>query len=267
MATIHENAGNTEYWMLHALRTIEKLYGHAVSPYAKGEDLLSFGRNELVGTTKATLAHQPTGIVHETYVASNLINSIISTSTADGESVLVEGHTILGGVFTRVTQTITLNGRTKVALTTALARVDQVHNDSATELAGVVSVTETDTYTNGVPDTAALVHLQIGAGEQHSEKCATTTSDGEYWILQGFHGDTLEKTASFAEIHFECRLKGKVFIDLLMKGTTNGYGAVHNFNPYMIVPPNSDIRLAAIADGASTDISGAMHGVLASIIS
>jgi len=255
-----------DYWMRHALNVIHKQYGHEVSVYNKSKDLLKFGRNELVGTAEATIQHQPAGILHESFVSSNLINTIISTNVNDGEVVVVEGHTISGGVFTFVTQSVTLNGRTAVALGTALARVSRCYNDDSTELQGVISITETDTYASGVPATPAKVHLQMGEGEQNSEKAATTLEDGNYWIVQGFYGDVLEKTSAFAEIHFECRLPGKVFVDLLMKSAGTSHHAMQKFKPYLIIPPNSDIRLTAVADGANTDVSGGIQGVLATVV-
>lgn len=255
-----------DFWIGHAMDVIENEFGQTVDIAGKSKDLLKFGRNHLVGTSLATIQHQPAGVLHETYVSTNLINSIISTATADGESVIVEGHTISDGVFTFVTQTITLNGRTKVALSTALARVTRVVNDDSTLLAGAVSVTETDTYTLGDPDTDALVHLQIDAGEQQSEKASTTISNLDYWIVTGFYADIMDKTAAFAEVHLECRLKGKVFIDINMKAVTDSNDSDFLYKPYLIIPPNSDIRLVAKADGASTDISGGIQGFLASVV-
>lgn len=39
----------------------------------------------------------------------------------------------------------------------------------------------------------------------------------------------------------------------------------HLFHPYFIVPPNSDVRLIAVASSASTDVSGSIQGYLAEI--
>jgi len=255
-----------DYWIQHAIDLIFNNYGDKVSVYDSAKDIIQFGRNEKVGTSEATLSHMPTGVLTESYVSSNLINSIISTDAGDTETVLLHGHTVSNGVFTYVEQSVVLNGQTKVALTTDLARVNFLLNDSSTELAGVISVTETDTYSSGVPATAAKVHLQVGAGNQRSDKAAATVSDGEYLILEGFYGDILSKSSAFAEIHLQVRLKGKVFVSEIMKSSSDGHDARHNFMPFFIVLPNSDVRVTAIADGVNTDISGGIHGVLASVV-
>lgn len=250
--------------ILHAIDVIKETYGDTVSVQDKKKDLLKFGRNELVGTSTATVMTLPAGEVHETYVASNLINSIISDA-ADTVDVIVEGHTISGGNFTFVTQTATLTGTTVVALGTALARVSRVYNNNSTDLVGSVYVTETDTYTAGVPDTATKVHLTVSAGHNQSEKAATTLSSVDYWLLTSVFGDILEKTASFVNVELEVRLSGKVFRHKVNLGVSNSHSH-HPFNPLLIVPKNADVRLVASADGANTDVSGGMQGYLASVV-
>ncbi len=269
----HENVNSIDnslvsqdYWVQHAIKVIQAKYGVIVSVDSKNEDLLKFGRNKLVGTVAATIMQQPAGILHESYVSDNLINSIISTSAADTQDIIINGHTISGGVFTEVSQSVTLSGQSAVALTTPLARSNRSYNNNSTELVGVISITETDTYTAGVPDTDAKVHLQIAAGDQQSNKCAIVTSDDTFLIATRFYADVLDKTAASAEAHMEVRLIGKVFREIIMKSTSNSHEANHEFKPYHIIPNNSDIRLSAIADGANTDISGGMEGVFVKVI-
>jgi hypothetical protein len=152
-------------WIEHAKRVILADYGDTVTLEAKNKDLLKFGRHLAVQTTSTTLMTLPTGIYNETYVSTNIITSIVSTAAGDTESVVVEGHTVSGGDFTFVSQTISLTGQTAATLATALARVTRVYNSDSTELTGTVSVCETDTYSSGVPDTPAGVHCQIRAGK------------------------------------------------------------------------------------------------------
>jgi len=252
-----------DYWLLHAIQVIASTYGDEVSIRSKNKDLHKFGRNELIGTTKATIQQQPAGVLHETYVSSNLINTIISTSGSDTEEVIIEGFTIDGNNdFTFIKQTLSLTGQTAKALTTNLARVVRVYNNDSTELVGVISVTETDTYTAGVPATNSKVHLQMGAGAQQSAKCSTTISSDDYLILTSLYGDILSKTAAFAEIQLEIRNKGKVFRTITFKGASDGHDAERGFKPYLIIPPNSDIRITAVAGSANTDIAAGIEGIL-----
>lgn len=257
-----------DYWIQHAIETIFTDTGDLVSVDEKRKDLLKFGRNELTGTSLTTIQHQPAGILHETYVTSNLINSVISTSVADTQDIIVEGHTTADGglTFTFVEQPLTLNGQTSVALTTPLARVVKGYNDNSTELAGVISFTETDTYTAGVPDTDTKVHMQINAGQQVSEKCATTISSEDYWIVTSIYGDMLKKAAGFAEVDFQVRKSGKVFSTHIDISCSDGARGEHEFKPYFIVPKNSDVRLSALASAASTDVAGGIQGVLAKVV-
>jgi hypothetical protein len=248
--------------MEHAKRIIFSDYGDSVSLEAKNKDLLKFGRNENVQTTSTTLMTLPASTYNETFVSTNIITSIISTSAADGEEVTIEGHTVSGGDFTFVNQTKTLTGQTVATLGTALARVTRVYNSDATELAGVVSVTENDTYSSGVPDTASKVHLQIRAGQQQSEKAATTLSSVDYWVVTSFYADMLEKTAASADVDLEIRLSGGVFRQVADVSCSESHRGVFEFKPYLIVPPNSDVRLRARASANDKDISGGIHGAL-----
>ncbi len=86
-----------DYNIYHAIDIINDTYGVNVSVENKKKDLLKFGRNPLVGTTRATIMDLPTGVLHETYVSTNAITTISSSSTSDTRQVTVEGHTISGG--------------------------------------------------------------------------------------------------------------------------------------------------------------------------
>lgn len=249
-------------WIEHAKRVIFADDGVQVSLEAKDKDLLKFGRNKLCNTTKSTIMTLPVGIDNETYVASDLITTIISDNAGDTEDVKVEGHTISGGVFTFVAQTVTLTGQTAVTLATPLARVSRVVNVDSTDLTGRIYVCETDTFTSGVPDTDAGVHLIIEAGLNNSEKGATTLSDSDYWVITGFYSDCLEKVSTFGTIHLEVQEAGGVFINKIDISTSTGSRGEHIFKPYLIVKPNSDIRLRVSASAAGKDFSGGLQGSL-----
>lgn len=251
-------------WVEHAIEIIKADDGVDVSLEAKNKDLLKFGRNKLVGVSKTTLMTLPTGTDNEVLLTANDINSIISNNAGDTETVRVEGHTTSDGglTFVFVAQNAILNGQTVVPLATPLARVSRVVNVSATDLTGRVYVTETDTYTAGVPDTDSKVHLIVEAGLNNSEKAATTLSNADYWVVTGFYGDCLEKTSNFGILHLEVRESGKTFSNKIdISATTNSRGN-HEFKPYLIVKPNSDIRLRVTSGTASKDFSGGIQGAL-----
>lgn len=239
-------------------------YGDVVSVAEKGKSLLKFGNNPLVQTSPSTLMTLPVGEVHETYVSSNLITHFASSSGSDTGSMVVEGHTISGGLFTFVTQTVTLAGQTKTALTTPLARVSRAYNSSATDWVGAIYIAEDDTFTSGVPQTATKIHLTVVAGENQSDKAATTISNQDYYFVTEFSGDFLKKAAGFAEVHLEIREAGGVFrsVSHLAISSSNNTNQL-TFIPYLIVKKNSDIRIVADADTNNTEVAGQMQGYLA----
>ena len=257
------------YWMEHARNIIYQNYGDEVSIEEKGKDLIKYGRSEQVQTaTSTTLMTLPTGTFNESYVSTNSITTISSSSASDTEVVKVEGHTVDGnGDFTFVVQSITLTGQTQATLTTPLARCARLYNNGTNDLVGDIYVYQDDTSTAGVPNTGSKVHCEIRAGQNQSEKASTTLSQYDYWIVHGVYGDVLEKTAANAEIDLEIRLKGGVFRKAFDFSASNTSGGTFRIGrPYIIVPPNSDIRLRAKASANGTIVSGGIFGVLAKII-
>jgi len=257
----------TDYWLRHAARVIETTYGDTIDFYAKGKDLLKFGRNKLVNTTKSTLMTLPTGIDNEVLLSSNLITQISSSSGSDTGEVKIEGHTSSDGLtFTFVVQTVTLTGQTAATLSTPLCRVSRVVNNGSTDLVGNIYVTETDTLMAGVPDTDSKVHIIVNAGLNNSEKAATTVSSADYYIITGFYADCLEKTSAYGIIHLEVREPGKTFINKIDIESSTSDSGDHRFQPYLIVPKNSDVRIRISASAAGKDFSGGFEGVLASVV-
>lgn len=249
----------------HAIKVIKDTYGDVVS--IKPKDLLKFGRNTLVGTSWATVASQPAGVLEETFATTNAISHFSSASTSDdGEEMVVEGHTVDGsGNFTFVAQTVTLDGRTETALTTPLARVTRVYNNGATNWVGPIYVYEDDTVSNGVPQTDAKIHLQTPAAENGSFKGATTISNNDYWIITSVSGSVNKKQTRAVDIELQIRMKGKTFrtvyeFAVASTGTTT---FEKQFSPMIIVPSNADVRLRAISSDTNTEVAGSINGYLA----
>ena len=260
---------STNYWIDRAVSNILGDFGDNVSVVNKNKNLLKFGRNSSVGnsnlTTLMTLAGSE---INETYVSSNLITTISSSSSSDTQTVSVEGHTISGSDLTFVIQSVTLNGQNQVTLTTPLARCTRITNNGSTDLIGSVYAYQNDTTTNGVPDTDNLVHCIIPAGSNQTEKASTSISSSDYWIVTEVYADILDRsTAAKAEIDLEVRRMGGVFKPVLKLSAGSNFSADHKFEPYLVIPKNSDVRLRAISDSAQgRDVSGGIEGLLAIII-
>lgn len=250
-----------------ALNRIYADYSVNVSVKNKAKNLLKFGRCENIGTSLGTIWFTGQDDADETYVAddTNSIDSISSSSASDTEVVTIEGHTMASGDRTFVSQTATLNGQTKVTLSTALNRVTRCyHNgESSTDLVGEIYIYEDTTISSGKPTDTTKIHLTIDAGKNQSEKCATTLSSTDYWIITTFRCSVLKKTAAYADCQLEWRSVGGVFREIEDITASNVAAGIFQFNPYMIVPANADVRLRAVADSASTEVSGSIQGYLA----
>ena len=270
MTTAVNNA-SLDHPLSWVIREIEKQYGASVTGFDNTRGLHKFGRNEAVGASKATLMTLPGTELNETYVnianATNYITTISSSSTADGETVEITGHTVSSGTLTRVTQNITLTGQTQATLGTPLARVERAYNTSATNLAGTVYVYENDTSASGVPGTDAKVHLMIPAGAQQSRKAALSTANNEYLVIPRYMASTLERAQNiFANIKLETRAANGVWRQRSEIAAASGAAVRREFNPYFIIPPNSDIRLTAISSAAGTDVEGEIDGYYLTVI-
>ena len=271
MATADKaSAGNADPWIEHAKRVISSTYSQDVSLEAKDKDLLKYGRTKIAQTTETGIEHLPAGVLTEVFSTTNDITSIISTSSSDTTTVSVEGHTVVGtGVdskFTFLIQEATLTGQTVVLLDTPLARCTRVEASSTSALVGVISVCEDDTYSSGVPQTAAGVHIQIFAGESKSSKCSTTIEDNNYWLITSCRADCLEKTATFGVVHLEIRRAGKVFIETTIASCNDTHALIEEFKPYIIVPPNSDVRMTVTANANGKDFTAFMEGPLLKVV-
>lgn len=264
-------------WITHAIQNIEADYGVTVSLEAKNKDLLKFGRCNMIKTANLmqTVEIYPTGgtLENETFVTTNAIDSIVSSSTADiaansSSDVTIEGHTVSGGVYTFVTQPAVLAGQTPVLLTTPLARVTRVYNNDSADFTGSISVYESavTTITAGVPSAGYTgVHLTTRAGKNNSEKCSTTLSDSDYWVVTGVYGDVITKSSEDIEFEFQVRLKDKVFRTWFEFTAKDGTGTFRSAAPYIVIPPNSDIRIRAANDGTvagDCEVSAGIFGAL-----
>lgn len=270
----------------HAENVIFSTYGDTVSVAEKKKSLNKFG-GTTVGTSFTTVQTFQGSEINETYVSTNLIDSISSSSAADtSKTYTIEGHTIDGsGNLTFVVQDATTNasdGRTKVTLGTPLARATRLYlkdsgtfNSPQTAGAGVIYVyDDTGGVTNGVPNTAAATKIMLAAGSTQSLKASTSTSSQDYWIITSFSAtiEELAPSADYVEFRIEWRRidTGGAWRPLgrelvVLKGGTPANP--EPFNPYRIIPKNSDIRIVARSNTGTADVYAEAEGYLAVITS
>jgi len=256
--------------LVQAEREIYRTFGDMVSIDAKAKSLIKFGKSApLTADTMATV--WTVNNSHETYVSTNTIDSISSSSIADGEEIYIEGHTVTGTgfdqKFTFVTQIINLNGQTRVVLPIPLARVSVVINNNGSLLQGRVVVYENTALTNGVPIDLTKIHIDIPLGFQESFKGATTFSDTDYYILTGGFGGVSGKQAAAVDFYLETRLAGRVFVQGAA-ASANSVGSNWNINldPAIIIPRNADIRIIAESDSNNAVVFGSFQGYLAKVV-
>lgn len=255
-----------------AEREIFVTYGDTVSTFQKGKTLLKFGRNVDLDTGVRETVWSVGG--NETYVSTNIIDTISSSSASDTQEIVIEGHTVSGSgtnqIFTFVIQTATLNGQNKVTLATPLARVSRAYDNSSSALVGDVYVYEDTTITGGVPTDTTKVHIEIVGtlGDTQSFKCATTFSNTDYFICTGGFASIRKVTSAAVDFILEVRRPGGLFrpvAQISLNSSGVGFADVR-FDPYTIIPKNSDIRITAESGTNNVAVDAAFQGYIAEVI-
>lgn len=254
--------------LVQAEREIYRQFGEVVSIQNKAKSLVKFGKSAALTTGSLQTVWTVGG--NETYVSTNTIDSISSSAIADTQEIYIEGHTVSGSgenqKFTFVSQVISLDGRTRVALPTPLARVSMAYNNNGSLLTGRVAVYENTALTNGIPTDVSKIHIDIPLGLQESFKAATTFSDKDYFILTGGFGSVSLKQAGTADFYVEIREVGKIFRQVAAISATNGAPWVVDLDPAVIIPKNCDVRVRVESSNNNVVVFTSFKGYLAKVI-
>jgi hypothetical protein len=254
--------------LVQAEREIHRQFGEFVSIHNKAKTLVKFGKSAALPTGSLQTVWTVGG--NETYVSTNIIDSISSSSVDDAEEIYIEGHTVTGTgrdqKFSFVAQTVTLNGRTRVALPIPLARVSQAYNNNGTPLVGRVVVYEDTALTNGVPTDVSKIHIDIPIGLQESFKAATTFSDNDYFICTGGFGSVSLKQDGAADFYLEIREAGKIFRQVAAISATSSSPWVIDLDPAVIIPKNCDVRIRVETSANGVIVFGSLKGYLAKVV-
>lgn len=263
-----------------AERVVFSTYNDRVSVFEKAKNLNKFGTNSVVGTTLETVAQLQGATANETFVSTNIIDSIVSSSSSDTtQTITIEGHTIDGsGNLTFVVQSAALNGQTEVTLATPLARATRAlvansgtFNVTPAALVGTVYVYDnTDGITAGVPDTPAATKVLINSGETQSQKCSTAVSSGDYWFISSFEAGIGEAGGAANRVEFRIEVR-----DIMNGGPWRPLGRDITVDvdqsspppsepkPFLIVPKNHDVRVRAKTDSSTAAVYAELRGYLA----
>jgi len=255
-----------------AQEEIFSLYGDRVSISSKMRSLNIFGRNEAIGASRATIMELQGAETVEALQTTNSIDRIISDDAAFTGIVVIEGHTISGGILTFVKQEATLNGQTAVILATPLARATRIEykrgDGNALAATKKIYVYENGATTAGVPDTDSAVHLQMQEKYGRSQKAQTAISNDEYWIITKIYAGVLRKTSAVSNIEVRTGFVGdplQTALELPASSTGSQFTDFPLGNGFMIVPKNHDLLIAANASIANVEIVAGAFGYLASV--
>ena len=169
-------------------------------------------------------------LMNYVYSTTADIDSISSSDSGDTQDIEVQGLDTNGDL---VTQTVTLNGQTRVALTTSLLRVFRAKNVGSTNLAGHVFVYVNGALTGGVPNTNADIRAVIQPENNQTEMALYTIPSGKKGYICGWYVNSAGASRS-AEylIKIKARPDGQVF-QLKHKATMEDYpGLNHKYCMY-----------------------------------
>lgn len=243
---------------------IRLTYGHRVEFGRKSLQQFGLATDLPAGlNTEITSLNQ-----NEIYLTDNLIDSISSSNAADTDNITIEGMQLVDGDFVFVTQQVVLQGQTRVALPTPLARATRGSYDSSSDdLTGDVYVYENTALTAGVPTDLTKAHLKIDAAENVSLKAGIALAANNYFILFDSWAYVTKKQVAVVDVKLRIRRLGEVFKTRYI-GSLNSDVQLHfehRETPYRIIRPNSDVIMLANPSVTGVSVSAGFDGVYADI--
>ena len=191
-------------------------------------------------------------IMQYTYSTTADIDSIISTDKGDTVDIEIQG---LDSSYDVVTQTITLTGQTRAALTTSLIRVFRMKNVGTTNLAGIVSCYVNSAAPGGVVTTKANVRAIINNGNNQTLMAIYTIPAGYTGYMRDWYAATaggVKDTTNIIRLY--ARPFGKVFqLKHVSAVTTTGTSQIQ----YKYEEPEIFAEKTDIVMRANTDVSAA----------
>jgi len=266
-------------WIAEALRRFsssyeDKIGNRRLDILGKAKSVYKFGRNtDMTSGELATI--WDVGPANETYLdagsgtSSNLIDRVSSSNASDAQGLRVEGHYLsAANTFHFVALRATLNGQTPVDLANAtvlsdlkgewssynkLARVSRMANlgDTADLAGDVYCYQNGQTVTSGVPQDLTLTHAKIRGtdGLNQTNKCATTISNEDFGILTACRAGVARSVAAFVDYTIEIAERPNIFREraLGISSRDSGFTPIFSEPPFIVLPPNTDIRVRGTA--------------------
>jgi len=137
----------------------------------------------------------------------------------------------------------------------------------AVALVGAVYAYTSATLSGGVPQTADAIKAVILAGQQTTEKCATSISSVDYWVITDYVAamPRAQGTSSGADIDIEVRELAGVFrpvgLEIALE-RSNHPVEIGQFATPLIIPSNADVRMVMTATASNTAVQAHINGFL-----
>jgi len=246
----------------HAIQEIFQTFGDTVQTGRK--TLFKFGVNANLGTSQTVINYLGIDPVRP---STNSITHFSSDDAADTQTLRVEGMTISGSELTFTVQNITLNGQTKTALTTPLARVTRIANVTVgqSSTAGDVYIYEDGTVSGGIPTNLATVGNVMPASDQSTLYAGTSVASTNYFLATRWKAHVARKTAAFVDLRFQIAPVGGTWRTVQTSTAARENSVIVTGDPCFIIPPNYDIRIVGTSSAANTDCHSSFDGYFADI--
>lgn len=246
-------------------------YGHKVKIHRKS--LHKYGENTAVGTTEELIV--PWGVSPDNAyrATTNAVDTMSSSSAADTSvPVYYEAMELQSDgtwKFFSTTQNLDASdGQTKVTLTRPGVRVTRIR----TTAVGNVYFYADTAITAGVPNDTNLIHNQSVPDDKTTMTAATSVASNNYFIMTQAWAE-LGKASGTAAADIRIRVANigdSVLGDDFYtdeKGTCSlDKEYLHEFFPFKIIKPKSDLVLTATASTGTLDIKAGFRGFFADII-
>lgn len=182
------------------------------------------------------------------YSTTNPIDSISSDSATDANEVCIIGLDFT--TWEEVTQTVTLNGQNRVALTTPLIRVYRAFNCNGVLFLGNIYIYENTALSGGIPVDLTKLRMRVNATQQQSQMAIYTVPSGKVALLiQGYLAISKSGASNGAIVGYQIREFGGVFRNLgnIFISTTGSNHWKYKFGVPVMIPEKTDVKFSCFS--------------------
>lgn len=191
----------------------------------------------------------------------------ISSNASDYQNIEVQG---LDANYDVVTQTVTLNGTTRVALSTSLIRVFRMKNIGTVDLSGYVYCYVNSAITGGVPNDSTKVRAVIQADNNQTLMAVYTIPNGKTGYMRDWYAAASNATGGFfatdgtSTVKVKARPFGQVFqLKHISSLKSDGTGHIqHKYEEPEVFQAKTDIIMECNTSVNGSSVAGGFDIVL-----